>query len=156
VYHAERRTPGGASTETGPVDPSVARFPWAQIVFTVNCEQLRAHLVPRASATTDSPTGVRAGRARVAFARHRHPKAPGISGPCLATSAAYDRRTTNDHRHRSERHRRGTGQHPRAQTLGMRRHLSRGNRTIIGCIGHETLLHQAALLRRFLPPACVY
>ena len=35
----------------------------------------------------------------------------------------------------------------RVETLGMRTHLSRGeHRTIIGCIGDETLLHEAALL----------
>jgi hypothetical protein len=36
----------------------------------------------------------------------------------------------------------------------MRTHLSRGDRTIIGCIGDETLRHDAALPRRFLPPSC--
>ena len=35
----------------------------------------------------------------------------------------------------------------RIETLGMRTHLSRGEqRTIIGCIGDESLLHEAALL----------
>ncbi|HEY7771042.1 3-deoxy-7-phosphoheptulonate synthase [Longimicrobium sp.] len=35
----------------------------------------------------------------------------------------------------------------RVETLGMRTHLSRGeHRTIIGCIGDESLLHEAALL----------
>ena len=35
----------------------------------------------------------------------------------------------------------------RIETLGMRTHLSRGeHRTIVGCIGDETLLHEAALL----------
>jgi 3-deoxy-7-phosphoheptulonate synthase len=35
----------------------------------------------------------------------------------------------------------------RIETLGMRTHLSRGeHRTIIGCIGDESLLHEAALL----------